>query len=672
MSEATDNISRHTLSWLLLCNIAVLLPLIDKAAVATLGICGICFVWRIGIYFGRVAKPPRWLVTTLAIAAGSTLLLVSREIGMLNALINLLILGYALKYIEMRERRDILAIVLAGYFLIALAFIDKQGISDALLSLLVCAINTATLLSVYRGQQAWLLQGRQALILMLQSLPLAVALFVILPRLSPLWLVPQSKSATTGLSDQLRIGDITQLTRSQALAFRVTFDGKAPAAPQLYWRAMVLSDYDGQTWQQAADVRDINWYRPYAIKEALAPTTGATLNYTVIAERSSQHWLFALDRATSSTRAVKNLTDYRLVALKPVEQQFQYQVQSQLDAALDDPLSTSTLRENLAVPLDRNPQTLALAQQLKAQYPEPRQRLAAMMQLFNQQPFYYTLSPQPLGQHQLDDFLFSTRQGFCVHYASAFTMLARASGLPARIVAGYQGGIYNASAGYMSVYQYMAHAWAEVWLDGQGWVRYDPTAMIAPERIEQGFDSLFSPEESYLADASFSAIRNSSWFNALRQQFANLDYYWTVWVLGFNEQRQQQLLAKLLGEVTPLRIALFLISVITIVLLVIAWSTGLLRLPSRQSVVDRHFNAVAKASAKAGVKRELAMGPMDFTALLQQHWPKYHRQLNDWNNCYLQLKYQSLSTNELKAITLKFTNKSKEIIKIISRNPVVN
>lgn len=667
MNQTHDKISRHTLLWLLACNVAVLLPLIDKASLATLGICGICFVWRIGIYFGRVAKPPRWLVTALAISAASTLLLVSREIGMLNALINLLILGYALKYIEMREQRDILAIILAGYFLIALAFIDKQAISDAAVSLLVCAINTATLLSVYRGQQPLLLQARQAAILMLQSVPLAIALFIILPRLAPLWLVPQSKSATTGLSDQISIGDITQLTRSQALAFRVTFESTPPPANQLYWRAMVLSDYDGSTWQQSAAVRDINWFRPFNIDEAAKPqTNSAPLNYSVIAERSGQRWLFALDRASSRTRAVKILPDYRLVSLKPIEQQFQYQVSSYLAAPLNDRISARERRADLAFNRDRNPQTQALAQQLSSQFPAPRQRLNAIMQLFNQQPFYYTLSPKPLGRDQLDEFLFDTRQGFCVHYASAFTMLARASGLPARMVAGYQGGIYNREAGYMSVYQYMAHAWSEVWLDGQ-WVRFDPTAMIAPERIEQGFDSLFSPEESYLADTRFRAIRNSSWFNSLRQQFANLDYYWTVWVLGFDEQRQQQLLAQLLGKVTPLRIALFLASVIAIVLLFIAWQTGLLRLPERRSAVDRAFDRVVSAAAKAGLARPVSMGPSDFSQQLINRWPQHQPAITAWCQHYLAIKYQSLTANELIAIKSKFIQLSKQVSEKLSK-----
>ncbi|KFZ37286.1 hypothetical protein HR45_11475 [Shewanella mangrovi] len=668
MTESHDNITRHTLLWLLITNIAVIMPLADKSSVATLGICGICFVWRIGIYFGRVARPPRWLVTTLAIAAAATLALVSRELGMLNALINLLILGYALKYIEMRERRDILAIVLAGFFLIALAFIDKQGIGDTLLSLLVIAINTATLLSVYRGQQNLILQARHAGVLLLQSLPLALALFIVLPRLSPLWLVPQSKGATTGLSDEVSFGDITQLTRSQELAFRVTFDGQPPATATLYWRALVLTDYDGHRWRQSEPTRSINWFRPYNIDERQDPPSENQLNYSVIAERSGQHWLFGLDRAQSQTKGVKQLNDYRLVSVKPIEQKFQYQVTSAIGAPLNRVPSRVELDQDLSVPAKLNPQTIALGKQYAAQYQNPRQRLAAMMQLFNQQPYYYTLTPPALGQNQLDEFLFTTRQGFCVHYASAFTILARASGLPARMVTGYQGGIYNADAGYMSVYQYMAHAWSEVWLPDSGWVRYDPTAMIAPERIEQGFDSMFAAEDSYLADATFSGIRNSSWFNAIRLQLANLDYYWTVWVLGFNEQRQQQLLSKLLGEATPLRIALFLGSVITLVMLIIAWHTGILRLPTRRSPIDSGFTKVANAAAKMGVERSISTGPNAFSEQLKQHWPALVTDIEQWRSCYSQLKYQQKNSSQISQLKKKFIFLSKSLSKKIRKS----
>ncbi|QSX35320.1 DUF3488 domain-containing protein [Shewanella avicenniae] len=663
MTELHDNISRHTLLWLLMTNIAVILPLADKTSIATLGICGICFVWRIGIYFGRVAKPPRWLVTSLAVAAAGVLALVSRELGVLNALINLLILGYALKYIEMRQRRDILAIVLAGYFLIALAFIDKQGIGDTLLSFVVLAINTTTLLSVYRGQQPLLTQLRQASVLLLQSLPLAIALFVVLPRLSPLWLVPQSKSATTGLSDEVSFGDITQLTRSQALAFRVTFEGKPPASPQLYWRALVMTDYDGRRWQQSAEMRAVNWYRPYNINDRQEPPNTNGIRYSVIAERSGQHWLYGLDRAQSATRGVKQLDDYRLVSIKPIEQKFQYRVNSALDAKLNKPLSRQEVRENLAVAENFNPQTIALGKQFAEQYADPKQRLSAMMQYFNQQPFFYTLSPAPTGRNQLDDFLFDTRQGFCVHYASAMTIMARASGLPARMVTGYQGGIYNAEAGYMSIYQYMAHAWTEIWLPNEGWTRYDPTAMIAPERVEQGFDSLFAPEESYLADANFSTIRASRWFNALRMQLANLDYYWTVWVLGFDEQRQQQLMSKLLGEVTPLRIALFLGSIMLIVLMIIAWQTGLLRLPTKRSAIDLSFEHVEHTAAKMGLQRAISTGPIHFSEQLKARWPMLAHEVDNWLTCYSKLKYQQNNSSQLPALKKQFIALSKSLSK---------
>lgn len=404
-----------------------------------LGICAICFVWRLGIYLGKVARPPRVLVTVLAIAAALTLALVSRELGLLNALVNLLILGYSLKYIEMRSRRDVKAVVLVGYFLIALTFIDHQQMLDALQLSLVAALNTCVLASLYHEQASFNRQIKLTLVLLAQSLPLALLLFVVLPRFSPLWMVPQMKSSTTGLSDELSFGDISRLTKSNELAFRASFKGQIPAPEDRYWRALVLEEYDGKRWQQSRGIKALQQdsfimnRRP----EPGAPK-GPFIDYSIIAEPSGQHWLFGLDLAYSMDPRLVNLPDFRLYAIRPVEQRLQYRVMSYPDAPLDNRLRAPLRQLNLSLPDEINPRSRKLAADFARRYPQAEQRLTAMMQYFNNQPFFYTLTPPPVGPQQLDDFLFENRAGFCVHYASAFTFMARATGLPARIVTGYQ------------------------------------------------------------------------------------------------------------------------------------------------------------------------------------------------------------------------------------------
>ncbi|MFQ6372426.1 transglutaminaseTgpA domain-containing protein [Shewanella sp. YIC-542] len=666
-----DHLSQRTLFWLLLTNVAILLPLYDKAASATLAIGAICFLWRLGIYFGKVARPPRLLVTLLAVAAALTLALVSRELGLLNALINLLILGYALKYIEARCRRDVRVIVLAGYFLVALTLIDHQGIGYVLLLAPVIAINTLTLISLYLETGNISRQGQLTLKLLLQSLPLALLLFITIPRLPPLWMVPQLKSATTGLSDTVGFGDISRLTRSAQLAFRVTYEQQRPPAHSLYWRALVLEDYDGkhwrqsptaQAWQSQADTRHPQRPRPQETQ------VGERLDYTVIAESSGQHWLFAMGNAFSDTPGVFNMPDYRLYASRPLEQKFQYRVQQYLHAPRQQALSEAEYQRNLALPAHANPRSQALALQLRQHYPEPAQRLQAMMRFFNHQPFSYTLTPPLTGPQQLDDFLFETRAGFCVHYASAFTFLARASGLPARMVAGYQGGEFNPQAGYLSVYQYMAHAWSEVWLEGQGWVRFDPTAMIAPERIEQGFDSIFSPEDSYLANTAFIGIRTSDWFQQLRLKLASLDYYWTVWVLGFDNNRQQQLLNQLLGKITLSRMALLVLGVMTLALGYIAYSSGLLRRPTSLPQVDKDFRKICQLVARKGLQRQPGCGPQDFITQMACHFPSCANLISHWGEQYLQLKYAKLTPHAWQQAQQSFHQLTRQLVQQLSRS----
>ncbi|WP_342343023.1 DUF3488 and DUF4129 domain-containing transglutaminase family protein [Shewanella salipaludis] len=654
--QAGDIIGRQTLFWLLLTYIAILGPLYRQCTSWTLGICAICLVWRVGIYLGKVARPPRPLVSTLAIAAALTLALVAMELGVLNALVNLLVLGYGLKYIEMRERRDVKSLVLVGYFLIGLSLIEHQSLWYSLYLLGVSALNACVLLSLYRERGGIPDTLATGLRLMGLSLPLALVLFVVLPRFPPLWLVPQLKSSQTGLSDTLGFGDIRRLTRSAALAFRASFDGDIPANSSLYWRALVLEDYDGKHWTQSASIKmqqhKARLLATPAADDALGLTRlrkpGPRLDYLVIAEPSRQHWLFALDLAQSQDEILVRLPDYRLYSLQRLEQRRVYRVNSWPSARLGMSLDDAARARNLRLPEHGNPATRALAETFLASYPEPRARLNAMMRYFNQQPFFYTLSPPQVGPQQLDDFLFENRAGFCVHYASALAFMARATGLPARLVTGYQGGEPNPDAGYLSVYQYMAHAWVEVWLDDGGWLRFDPTAMVAPERVAQGFDASFAAADSYLSDNSFSSLRFRTWpwLNALRLSLASIDYYWSLWVLGFDTQHQYRLLTNLLGDVSATRVALLMLLSIGVIGLAIAYSAGLLRFPRDRDPLKLGYDRVCRQLARRGLARHPSDGPETFAARVAMAAPEFGRSFHRFSRNYIGLKYGPDSDND--------------------------
>ncbi|MCL1095203.1 transglutaminaseTgpA domain-containing protein [Shewanella kaireitica] len=667
--------------WLLITNVAILSPLYQQVTVWSLAICTICIIWRVGIYLGKVARPPRWLVTALAFFSAMTLAMVANKIGVLTALINLLILGYALKYIEMRSRRDVQVVVLAGYFLIALTFLQQQSVWSSLHLLLVTLINTCVLISLYHDENNFKYAVKLGTKILLQSVPLAIILFIVLPRLPPLWMVPPQGAAKTGLSNTVSFSNITELTRSSELAFRATFVGDyQPINASLYWRALVMEDYDGKQWQQNASITAAE--NAFADKtSSKEPTRTLTmpslrmenldsdtaLSYSVIAEPSGQHWLFGLDRATSQDSGIKMLADFRLYASTPIEQQKLYNVTSFTNANLQVELPLAQQQLNLRLPEGQNPRTLALAQQFAKRYPNAEDRLTAMMRYFTEQPYFYTLRPPPVGKQQIDDFLLNNKAGFCVHYASAFAFMARATGLPARLVSGYQGGEYNQAAGYFSIYQYMAHAWVEVWLVDRGWVRFDPTAMIAPERIEQGFDAFFDPQQSYLADSPFGylGLQSSEFIKQLRMQFASVDYFWSVWVLGFNTNKQQRVLEEVLGEVTRTKLAIFLIVSLGIVGLSIAYSAGLIQF-HRSS--DKHLNAyyaVCKLLKKDNLAREYNEGPQAYNQRVALANPSLATDFNKFTDYYIAIQYQVLNKKAQKRLSRLLIKQSRRLKFII-------
>ncbi|WP_285162866.1 transglutaminase family protein [Shewanella goraebulensis] len=664
-----ENIGRNTLFWLLLTNVLVLSPLYQDATLWSIGICAICFVWRVGIYFGKVAAPPKLLVTSLAIGAAATLALVSKEIGMLNALVNLLLLGYALKYIEMRQIRDVKVVVLVGYFLIAFALLERQSILDTVHLLFVCVINACVLISVYQhsSRKVNLSFGLK---LFLQSLPLALLLFVVFPRLPPLWLAPSMNNATTGLSDEVSLGDISKLTRSPSLAFRVGFDNetqnfsKSQLIPnqELYWRALVMENYDGKTWKQANKRKNqqlkIYGERPSRPRPQ-GPELDNPLNYQVITEPTFQKWLFGLDQSFSPTEQVVEMSDFRLFSLRNVDQRFSYRVTSYPNSKLEAELLPLTRRINLTLPTKTNPKTQALGQQFAKEYPNPVNRINAMMRYFTEQPYFYTLSPPPIGGDQVDDFLFENKAGFCSHYASALVFMARSSGIPARMVAGYQGGEYNPKAGYYSIYQYMAHAWTEVWFEGQGWVRFDPTAMIAPERILDGFDAMFTGQDSYLQDSPFTSLRLKEipWLNDIRLQLASLDFYWSVWVLGFDGERQQQVLSELLGDVNTSKMIILMIISFSLIALVIAYYAGVFNLSPKQDPIIKRYNLICAKLAKKGYPRE-TMPPQAFAnfvhQVLHQEQPQLVFDFEKMTEHFIALQYQQLSDKQVEQHQILF------------------
>lgn len=303
------------------------------------------------------------------------------------------------------------------------------------------------------------------------------------------WSDGQSSSkAGTGISDRIAPGSVTELVNITDIAMRIRFDRieELPEQSELYWRGLVYEVFDGEGWSQRPFVRRDNSLQP----------AGDAINYHVALEGSNQYYLFGLHQVyTDRPRTFRN-EQGMILSADVITQPIRYNAKSYLQPDTPKAISDFNRRLNLEVPISGNPLTRQWVEQMRQRYPQDKAFIQAVMQYFADEAFYYSFSPELLADHQIDQFLFTTREGFCEHYASALGYILRAAGIPARLVAGYQGGEINSISQHVTLYQYDAHAWVEAWVEGSGWVRLDPTAMIAPDRINVGFAAWFNALEA--------------------------------------------------------------------------------------------------------------------------------------------------------------------------------
>lgn len=502
-------------------------------AVAGLVLLGVAWQWRQGY---QVAH--NWLKLLLVMAGCAGILLHYKTLFGRDAGVAMLVLFMALKLLELKHRRDAIVLVTLGYFLLLTHYFYSQSIPTGLWLLGTTLVITACLIHVHGDPQA---SPRTSLAtsgkLLLQALPFMVVLYLLFPRITgPLWGLPQDAHAgRTGLSDTMSPGNLSELAQSGEIALRAFFNGPVPPPEQRYWRGPVLDSYDGRTWRSGRS-------------ENRAPDlehTGPALHYTLTLEAHNQRWLLPLEMPTSlpAPPGLEAHIDRNglVQARTPLKSRQRVEFTSHPDYRMGVVESPQVLQHNLQLPEGFNPRTLALGRSWQQRHPQPRQRVQAALDHFRQEPFIYTLRPPFLGQHAMDEFLFNTRRGFCEHYASAFVILMRAAGVPARVVTGYQGGEINPVDGFLVVRQSDAHAWAEVWLEGRGWVRVDPTAAISPARIETGIASALPEGEPLpmLVDARLD------WLLSMRNQWEAINNRWNQLVLGYNPERQRELFARL-------------------------------------------------------------------------------------------------------------------------------
>ncbi len=556
--SAAGLIPRNSLAWLLTAQVVVLLPHLPRLPWWVALLWTGCALWRVQIQRMRWGYPGIVLKATALVLILVGVFLTQGTLIGLDATVMWLLMLFMLKLLEMRTPRDALVVIYLGFFVLATAFLFDQGIPLTLYQCLSLLILVAALVGLQQsaGRNDPLRALRSAGVMLLQAIPLLLVLFIFFPRLEPLWSVNMpGGSAKTGLSDNMSPADIANLARSPELAFRASFAGQIPPLPTLYWRALTLSRFDGRSWSQD------RWLNNLPALELDA--SGQAVEYQVVAGASGQHWVYSLRGAISEDPRLRRMHDFNLQSIAPLNSTLGYSATSYPQALLqNEPLSALERNRQTELPEQGDPRARAWAAELREQYPDDAALVQAVLRYFNQQPFFYTLNPTPLGQHSNDEFLFDTLRGFCEHYAGAMTFVLRAAGIPARVVAGYQGGEVNTRGGYVLVHQFDAHAWVEAWLPGQGWVTVDPTFQVAPERIERGLEEAVRGEGSFLQDDYLSAsrYRGVTWLNEARLAWDNINYQWQLRVLNFKGEEQMGLFRRWLGTADWQRIGLVVLA----------------------------------------------------------------------------------------------------------------
>ena len=608
------------------------------------------FLWR-ERNAPRASAPriPSWVLALVAVAIA---LVIRKSYGYFvgrDPCVAFLFVLVGIKFLEVRTLRDGTLLVCLALFLLITPFFYSQSLIAALAALPAVLAAGAALESLAQPhartvdaksvRDAWI----RTSIMIAQGLPIAAALFLLFPRLaSPLWGLPADHAAATGLSDRMAPGSISELSLSDAVAFRVDFDGAPPPSRLRYWRGPVMSLFNGREWRA----------NPPQAGGRLASGDGPHVRYTVTLEANDHPWLFALDFASALPQvdvdpgvrgSAGGLAGYsreqQFLMRGPVTQPLRYTVES----LLTDGYPVASPREaqiNARAPIG-NPRTVDFARSMRERYPDDRRFVSAVLQWFRSEPFFYTLAPPLLMEEEpVDMFLFDTRRGFCEHYASAFVVMLRAAGIPARVVTGYQGGEINPRGGYMIVRQSDAHAWAEAVIDGR-WQRFDPTAAVAPSRVERGlFGSVPAGDPVPLF-----ARQDGGWLKDLQLAIDAINHQWRRNVVEFNRDRQRALWREWkIDAFAPWEmVGGGATALVLWAGAVLAWFAVRRK---RQERALALWDAACRRLARAGLPRLAHEGPLAFAQRASRRWPQFEIALRAIGESFATLRYGETAHRE--------------------------
>jgi transglutaminase-like putative cysteine protease len=630
-TRGTDGSLLASLPWTLLALAFALLPHVPYLPVwITAALLG-CALWRYSIEVRRKPVPPTLLRAVLALACFLGVLYTYHTISGVGPGSALLAIMAALKLLETRQRRDQFVLLFIAIFLVMSSLLREQYLwSLPYLIVGVILIMTAWLRTAADDAESVRRSLGTSSRLVMYAAPLALAMWIFFPRIAtPFWALPiDTGTAISGLSDSISPGDISALSKSDAVAFRVNFEGEVPEPRDRYWRGLVLHRFDGRTWSGIPEPR---------ISSGAQENTeirGQPVSYRVTMEATRQHWVFALDIPHRWDMENTFLgPQHQLARVHPIDQRIAYNAVSYPEYRIDAEIHRYRLGWYLELPEGRNPRTAELAQDMLADAGSAEAYIRAVLSRFSQQDYYYTLQPPPLGSNPVDRFLFETKRGFCEHYASAFAVMMRAAGIPARIVLGYQGGELNPMGDYMIVRQSDAHAWAEVWLPGAGWRRVDPTAAVAPERVDEG-------RTGAIFDGSASAWGLSAPSKLLHNVVLAWDAAndkWNEWILGYGPENQERFMSWLgMDEPDSGKMMLTLVALVTLLTMAISVALMLRNRPPRK---DRAAILYDQFVRKSGLMPATGETPWVFATRAKRESPLPPLAVRSITDTYLDVRY---------------------------------
>jgi len=637
------------------------LGLIAELEIWLLGFICLCICWHIAIFTKQLKAPNNTIKFITTVAACSILAISTLQLGFLISMVHLLVMAYALKPIEVNSDRDVYQLLIIGLLVLLCGFIFNQSIYFSTWIVSIFVINLFLIAKSFNMQLPAKKNTKPIVFIFFQALPITLLLFFVFPKLSPFWQMPYAKNAETGLSDTVKVGDIANLALSNELAFRVEFEGEALPHHELYWRSIVLQDFDGVQWENKV-------LSPVVRKQSRDVNQGKV--YRIFAEPSHQKWVFTLANSypTDESANIKPRLDGTFISTKKIRKTIAYQFVYQPEGDSKSTITVFNRLRNKRIPPNSNPKLYAKGVALAEQYDNPRDIIRSVLAELNSEPFQYTLNPPRLNQNSLDQFFYETKSGFCEHYASSFAFILRAAGVPTRLVLGYMGGEYNAQAKYYNVYQRNAHAWNEVYIEGEGWVRVDPTGAVHPDRVNQGFSQTLLDEQADLNEVPelFNSMWHSSFISAMRASFDVIDYNWTKWVVSYSQEKQVSLMSNLLN------IKNYWKMIVGVVLGIVAFALltyGYHYFSSRKKVVLANENIILKNLIKRFETLDVTWLPADtvqeYVHRAGQQYPALAAPLSVFLEHYNTLVYKNLKAEDRVTIESKLEANGKHLQSLI-------